>query len=204
MSRLYLKGPVWLLQPIPYFGERLKGKWIVEPKIDGWRLQVIKDNKGDVFLYGRRLEKNPNWTEKLSFLIPATAFLPNGTLLDCELYSSRGRRFIPSLFSKNRKAEPLIFVFDILFFNGEFIGTRKLSERKAILFQLKIQPPLYCLPYREFQNPTLSSPEMVERKISFLPGIDFEGIILKKSSSLYLIGKEGPLATENWRKIRWR
>jgi hypothetical protein len=23
------------MQPIPYFGEKLKGEWIVEPKIDG-------------------------------------------------------------------------------------------------------------------------------------------------------------------------
>jgi len=28
-------GPVWLMQPIPYFGEKIKGEWIYEPKIDG-------------------------------------------------------------------------------------------------------------------------------------------------------------------------
>jgi len=46
MSKIVLKGPVWLMQPIPYFGEEFKGDWIVEPKIDGWRLQVIKSAGG--------------------------------------------------------------------------------------------------------------------------------------------------------------
>ncbi len=49
MSRIVLKGPVWLMQPIPYFGEEFKGDWIVEPKIDGWRLQVIKSAGGELW-----------------------------------------------------------------------------------------------------------------------------------------------------------
>jgi len=53
------------MQPIPYFGEKFEGKWIVEPKIDGWRLQIIRYPDGKLELWGRRLEKNPNWTDKL-------------------------------------------------------------------------------------------------------------------------------------------
>lgn len=87
-----LKGPVWLMQPIPYFGESLKGTWIGEPKIDGWRLQIIRYSNGKVELWGRRLEKNPNWTEKLKSLVEkAEKILPPGTLLDTELYSTGGR-----------------------------------------------------------------------------------------------------------------
>lgn len=52
------------MQPIQYFGEKLEGEWIVEPKIDGWRLEIIKV-KGKVYFYGRRLEKNPDWSDKL-------------------------------------------------------------------------------------------------------------------------------------------
>lgn len=52
-----LKGPIFLMQPIPYFGENLKGNWIVEPKIDGWRLQIIKYSNGKIEYWGRRLEK---------------------------------------------------------------------------------------------------------------------------------------------------
>lgn len=40
-----LTGPIWLMQPIPYFGEKIKGEWIIEPKIDGWRMQLIKYSK---------------------------------------------------------------------------------------------------------------------------------------------------------------
>jgi ATP-dependent DNA ligase len=56
------------MQSIPYFGEKLKGEWIVEPKIDSWRLQIIKHLNGKIEYWGRRLEKNPNWTENLKFL----------------------------------------------------------------------------------------------------------------------------------------
>ncbi len=49
MSKIVLEGPVWLMQPIPYFGEEFKGDWIVERKIDGWRLQVIKSAGGELW-----------------------------------------------------------------------------------------------------------------------------------------------------------
>jgi len=46
------------MQPIPYFGEKLGSGWVYEPKIDGWRLQIIKFPNSEVELWGRRLEKN--------------------------------------------------------------------------------------------------------------------------------------------------
>ena len=114
MSVHRLKGPVWLMQPIPYFGEHLRGKWIVEPKIDGWRLQIVRYPHGRLEFWGRRLEKNPNWTDKLQFLVkPAKRILPYGTLLDAELYSTGGRRFIPSLFAKAPRVLPLIYILYI-------------------------------------------------------------------------------------------
>jgi hypothetical protein len=51
-------GPVWLMQPIPYFGEKIKGNWIYEPKIDGWRMQILRYPKGQVEFWGRRLGDN--------------------------------------------------------------------------------------------------------------------------------------------------
>jgi len=29
-----------------------------------------------------------------------------------------------------------------------------------------------------------------------------EGIVIKKLNSVYLIGRDGPIATENWRKVK--
>jgi ATP-dependent DNA ligase len=101
-------GPVWLMQPIPYFGEKLGTNWIFEPKIDGWRLQIIKANNGKIECWGRRLEKKPNWTDKLSSVIKAANDISPGTIIDAELYSTRGRQFIPSVIAGNRKAKPLV------------------------------------------------------------------------------------------------
>jgi len=45
------------MQPIPYFGEEFKGDWIVERKIDGWRLQVMATlQAARAFLLGLILE----------------------------------------------------------------------------------------------------------------------------------------------------
>lgn len=80
-----LTGPIRLMQPIPYFGNNLKGSWIVEPKIDGGRMQTIKYINEKVECWGRRLDRHPEWSGKLKFIEKATRNLPNGILLDCEL-----------------------------------------------------------------------------------------------------------------------
>ncbi|MEO0098756.1 MAG: hypothetical protein ABIK99_01130 [candidate division WOR-3 bacterium] len=202
MIKEILKGPVWLMQPIPYFGEKLEGEWLLEPKVDGWRLQVIKYQDGEFAAYGRRLEKNPNWTKRLDFLIPASFNLPKGIILDCELYSTGGRRFIPSLFAQKKKAEPVIFVFDIIFYEGEFLGQEKLTKRKEVLKKLNLSPPFYLLESIPLPKETLSVPEKI---VEILPSpFAWEGVLLKNANSPYFLGKDGPIATENWRKLKWR
>jgi hypothetical protein len=47
-----LRGPVWFMQPIPYFGEALTDTWLYEPKIDGWRMQILRWLDGRVELWG--------------------------------------------------------------------------------------------------------------------------------------------------------
>ncbi len=81
------------MQPIPYFGERLnRSDWMVEPKIDGWRMQILCQGDGKVEFWGRRLEKRPNWTDKLKSLsrVPQKTLKP-GTLIDAEPSKNRSR-----------------------------------------------------------------------------------------------------------------
>ncbi len=189
-----LTGPIWLMQPIPYFGEELKGDWIYEPKIDGWRLQVIIYEDGRIEFWGRRLEKKPNWTEKLSYLKEYLKDVEKGTLLDCELYTNEGRNKIPSLFTKNFTCEPVIYVFDIVFYQNRFIGNFLLRERKEILKSLNLRKPFYLLMGRELKD----IKEAYETAIKE----GNEGIIIKNLSSYYQISKDGPIATEHWRKIK--
>lgn len=188
-----LSGPIWLMQPIPYFGEKLKGDWIIEPKIDGWRIQIMKYIDTRVECWGRRLDKKPDWSDKLDFLTKATKNLPNGTLLDCELFSSGGRRFIPSLFANTKKAKPIIYVFDVIYYNNVFVGNLSLKQRKTIVARLPLKSPMRPVKYTKYNGKL----ELKTKQVH-------EGIVLKNLDSKYNIGKDAPLATMDWRKIKWR
>ncbi|MCX7995386.1 MAG: hypothetical protein N3A65_06410 [candidate division WOR-3 bacterium] len=187
-------GPVWLMQPIPYFGEELEGEWIYEPKIDGWRMEIIIYEDRKVEFWGRRLEKRPNWTEALYYLTEYLKNLPPGTILDTELYSTGGRRFIPTLFATKRKEEPIIYVFDIIYKEGKFLGELSLEKRKEILQRLKFKKPFQLIEYRPLRDIKRDFQRMVKKGA--------EGIIIKSIDSPYWIGKDGPIATHYWRKIK--
>jgi len=187
-------SPIFPMQPIPYFGEELEGEWIFEPKIDGWRLQIIKYKDERVEFWGRRLEKNPNWTKNLSYLIPYLKEIPPGTLLDSELYSTKGRRGIPSVMARTNLAKPIIYVFDIVFLNGVFIGDKPLRERKLLLRDLILKPPFYFLEYKPLEDWEIALRETLK--------MGFEGIVIKNLDSPYLISKSAPIATHHWRKIK--
>ena len=191
-----VSGPVWLMQPIPYFGEQLEGAWIYEPKYDGWRMQLIKYSNGEPKIFGRRLEKNPDWTRKLNYITEKLEkFLPVGTILDAELCSNKGRRFIPSLFCPNPKAKPQIFVFDIIYLNNEFLGNRELWERKQILKEeIKFEPPFYYTEFKQLKNISSALRNALEQS--------HEGIVVKKLESFYFISEEAPTPTADWRKIK--
>ena len=183
------------MQPIPYFGEKIAGMWIYEPKIDGWRMQIVSYETGEIECWGRRLERKPNWSAKLHSLIEAMDdIIPPGTILDCELHSSGGRRFIPSLFVRNPKVKPVVYVFDIIYYKGTNISKETLRRRKSMLARIHFKKPLYPVFGKKLTN--LKRHYMSEVKKGN------EGIIIKKYDSPYMIGKESPIATHWWRKIK--
>ncbi|MEO0253819.1 MAG: hypothetical protein ABIN20_00145 [candidate division WOR-3 bacterium] len=190
--------PVYLMQPIPYFGEKLDYQnFICEPKIDGWRMQVLRYLNGKIEFWGRRLEKNPNWTFRLNYLIEiAEKFLPPGTILDSELYDERGRRFIPSLFTK-KGGKPLIYVFDILFYKGEKVYDKELMERKKVLESIDFLPPFKLIEYKK-----IICKDDIFKYLKEAKEKGNEGIILKHIKSKYIILEEGPSSTEFWIKIK--
>ncbi|MBI2845285.1 MAG: hypothetical protein HYX86_01930 [Chloroflexi bacterium] len=195
MSRTKFDGPVWLVQPIPYFWEKLRGKWIWEPKIDGWRMQVLRYPDGHAEVWGRRLERRPEWTRKLPKVVRAAeAMLPPGTLLDAELSTRRGRRFIPSVFAAKSRVKPLILVFDVLYHRSRFVATKPLSERKRLLAKMGLEPPFYLVEYSPVSD--IASHLATARRQGQ------EGIVLKKWDSPYPLAQDGPMATEFWRKIK--
>ncbi|PMP95285.1 MAG: hypothetical protein C0169_05520, partial [Thermodesulfobacterium geofontis] len=154
----------------------------------------IKYENGKVEFWGRRLEKHPNWTKNLSYLIPYLEDLPPGTLLDSELYSTKGRRGIPSVMAKTGFAKPIIYVFDVVFFNETFVGEKQLRERKSILKGILLKPPFYFLEYKPLEDWENALKETLK--------MGFEGIVIKNLESPYLISKSAPVATHYWRKIK--
>lgn len=193
--KVVVEGPIWLMQPIPYFGERLKGSWIVEPKYDGWRMQIVKTSSGKLDFFGRRLEKNPRWTEKLSYLVKVVdPVLPKGTILDCELCSEKGRRYIPSILCYPPKVKPIVYIFDVIFFENEFLGEFPLKERKKVLLKLKLEAPFYHTEFQPLTN--------IEQELKNFVSLGHEGIVIKEISSKYNLSKDAPVATEFWRKIK--
>jgi len=195
MEEPLLEGPIWLMQPIPYFGEELSGEWIYEPKIDGWRIQIIRFPEGHVELWGRRLERKPNWTSKLIFLVKAAQkVVPPGTLLDGELSTAKGRRFVPSLFAVRGKVEPRVYLFDIVFHEGRFVGYLPLKERRKLLEGLPLRVPFQLVEAKPIRDLETHLKEALQR--------EEEGIVIKDLASPYLIAHDGPIATEHWRKIK--
>ncbi len=183
------------MQPIPYFGEKIGGGWLYEPKIDGWRMQIICYKDGKLECWGRRLERKPNWSAKLGYLLKRLhGMLPENTLLDCELCSSGGRRFIPSLFAKEPKAAPIVYVFDMIYYDGMDISKKTLNQRKRLLSRMDFNPPFYRILGKDLTN--LKRNYMSEVKKGH------EGIVIKKLISPYVLGKESPAATQDWRKIK--
>ena len=183
------------MQPIPYFGEKINGEWIYEPKIDGWRMQVIRYDNSNTECWGRRLERKPNWSSKLHYLLEELKdAIPKGTILDCELYSTGGRRFIPSLFAKKPKVKPLVYIFDAVYFNGMNVSKKTLRTRKRMLSKIVLKPPFFCISGKKLTS--------VKSNYSSEMKKGHEGIVIKKLNSPYLVGKEAPIATHWWRKIK--
>lgn len=184
------------MQPIPYFGEKIKkADWILEPKIDGWRLQIICNHEGKIEFWGRRLEKSPNWTEKLKFLSrDLEKILETNTLIDAELCAEGGRRFIPSVLAKRKKVKPIIYVFDIIYLKDRFLGDLPLTKRKACLKKIPWNAPFHLIEGKPFKE--------LEKELRLALQNGFEGVIIKKKNSKYRIGEKCPEATEYWRKIK--
>uniref|UniRef100_A0A7C6EBT4 ATP-dependent DNA ligase family profile domain-containing protein n=1 Tax=candidate division WOR-3 bacterium TaxID=2052148 RepID=A0A7C6EBT4_UNCW3 len=143
---------------------------------------------------GKKVRKKPNWTFNLPSVVKAVKDIPSGTIIDAELYSNRGRRFIPSVMAGTGKAKPEVYIFDVIYFKNEFVGNLTLKERKAILSQIKIKPPLKIIEYK----PVIS----IKKHLIEIKRQGYEGIILKKLSSPYILSAQAPIATENWRKIK--
>jgi ATP-dependent DNA ligase len=70
-----------------------------------------------------------------------------------------------------------------------------LKDRKLFLENLNLKEPFYLMPYKKLVNDVKT--HLLEEKKK-----GHEGIVLKMLYSPYEIGKDGPIATIFWRKVK--
>jgi len=165
-------------------------KWLIEPKYDGWRI-VYVPNEGFFTRKGNSLN---DWAF-LKKLRPLFEYCDEKNIyLDGELVHLKGRDHIPSLkYDENGNAH--IFLFDVI------------DEEKPLIERLRT----LVLAVRHINSTVVSVipsiPLKEEKDIQKLFTLwtmhsNIEGIVLKRMDSKYYPGKEGPVITNDWIKIK--
>ena len=186
------------------------GKYYATQKVDGWRCMIIKDHDhqiiksykngsaqwaqlNDYFFLSRRGFNKGGPTnlpvcDKISNII-ASLNLPDKTILDSEWMARRTIGEIPET----------LFVFDVLWYKDEWMGTTPHLERMKLLRTL-----LKDEPYDKVRIPNGTDMDYSEffEKQTHIPYT--EGIVLKEVNSTLIADRVESPKNPSWIKIKWR
>jgi bifunctional non-homologous end joining protein LigD len=163
-------------------------EWTYEIKLDGYRLEAVK-NAGETILYSRRRNV---LNAKYPYIAEALAGLPDATILDGELVAMDGTgRSDFNLLQNFRSAESKIhyYVFDVLMHKGKLVTQRPLQERRGILSTL--------LPRNEHVGLSVVA-HSAAQMLKFVRLHGLEGVVAKRSDGNYEPGKR----SGSWSKHR--
>lgn len=164
-------------------------EWSYEIKLDGFRLEAVKE-KGQTTLYSRRRNI---LNRKFHYIATALEKLPDNTVLDGELVAldAKGKSDF-GLLQNFRSAESKIhyYVFDILMLKGKDVSRRPLDERRALFDKI--------LPRNDHISPAAVEHGSFSKMMRFVKQHGLEGIIAKRSDSPYEPDKRSGL----WQKYR--
>ncbi len=163
-------------------------EWSYEIKLDGYRLEAVK-NCGETLLYSRRRNI---LNRKFHYIATALKGLPDATVLDGELVAmgdAGGSDF--NLLQNFKSAESKIhyYVFDVLVHKGRLLTQLPLVERRAIVAKI--------VPINDYIS-TSAVGYSAKQMLEFVEQHGLEGIVAKKSESIYEPGKRSGL----WSKYR--
>jgi bifunctional non-homologous end joining protein LigD len=171
--------------------------WLHEPKLDGYRLQIVKEGR-QVRLYSRN---GHEWTTRLATVTDALQGLAcRSAVIDAELCFLTGIGAPDfaglQLALRSRQHHKLtVFVFDLLHRDGVDLCPLPLSQRKDLLATLLHRSKLDCLQL------VATFPDGA-KLLASAERMQLEGIVSKRRSSPYRSGE-----CKDWRKIKtaaWR
>ena len=154
--------------------------WLHEPKLDGYRLQVVKEGH-QVRIYSRR---GNEWTERLPRFVATLADITcRSAIIDAELClpgAGGAPNFygLPAAMRRGRQRELVAFAFDLLYRDGNDLRTLPLIERRRRLERLLTRSDI----------PSLRLVEAFEDGIKLLALAErfrLEGIVSKRKPSPY-------------------
>jgi len=179
--------------------------WLHEPKLDGYRLQIVKDGPA-VRLYSRT---GYAWTKRLASLTEALAgLLCTSAVIDGELVfpaadGSPDFYRLQSAMVPGRQHDLAVFAFDLLHHDGEDLRPIPLIDRRLHLTELLARSNVPCLHLVWGFDDGAKLLEVAERH-------GLEGIVSKRQASPYCSGPSRDwvkVKTAAWRaanRERWR
>jgi bifunctional non-homologous end joining protein LigD len=175
----------------------LRGRWVLEPKFDGWRV-IVAVAEGVVRVWTRR---GHELTQRLPELASLAEVIDSPVVLDGELVAGQGRAsdfygMLPRVAAMNRRV-PLTFVaFDVLAYESPVID-EPYRERRAQLDRLGLHADNWCTAPQLYGS--------VVDVLSVCSEHDVEGIVAKRTDSRYRPGERSSdwlkLKTADWRKM---
>jgi bifunctional non-homologous end joining protein LigD len=179
--------------------------WLHEPKLDGYRVQVVKDGP-QVRLFSHR---GYNWSKRLAVLAEALRAIPSSSaVLDAELCLP-GPDSSPDFFGLlgamggSHSHELVVYTFDLLHQDGTDLTLLPLIERKQMLDALITADEIPCLV-------TVPWFEDGDRLLQAVEKHKLEGVVSKRRSAPYRSGECRDwvkVKTATWREAnreRWR
>lgn len=127
--------------------------YIGSRKMDGAFYKFVKDDNGDMGLYGRSKSVNGNYLDKINWVPHLNDFfnsLPNGTCLIGEIYfpKKEGSSNVTTIMGctqekaikrqQNNNTFLHYYIFDVLAYNGKSVYTEKIENRIEILKNINI------------------------------------------------------------------
>lgn len=181
---------------------RIDNEWIAEVKADGFRCEAGR------FSNLHFISRNENKLEVSERLIAECDFIPEGCAFDTELICPTRIKAINKQFGLKIPLVEKLMVFDVTWYEGEWISRRMtLQERRSLdVFQQIPQGTLDSLESDDkvFRAPWVPGIQAYELFAAQKYHLISEGIVVKKLQSRGIGSRTSSQDTTDWLKIKHR